>query len=380
MEPTKAAFGIWSGGQFMRFGGAIEEARMDALMQQAYETGVRTFMTSDVYGQGEADRRLGQGIAGMPREEICVTGMIGHDFYQGERDGSKGFPRFTNPDLRSPKEYRDYLFSAAEKSAERCRIDAFDLLLLHNPDSVGYSSDVVWTAMAELKEQGLAKKVGVAPGPANGFTLDMLLCFERFQEIVDWAMIILNPMEPWPGRMALPGSERFGVDIMARVVDFGGIFHDDVKPGHPFGPSDHRTYRPAGWVEAGCDKLERMRPYAEKYGVTPLQLACLWNLAFPSVKSVVPTLIQELGEGVKDIEAKLDELATIPEIQISIEDREAIEAIGDNANCMALKGGSPEHAGDPVADRWGLNADLAATAEKWGINPDADLVHAHATA
>ena len=380
MEPTKAAFGIWSGGQFMHFGTKIEDARMEALIQQSFDQGVRTFMTSDVYGQGEADRRLGQGIAGMPRDEICVTGMIGHDFYQGEREGSKGFPRFTNPELRGAKDYRDYLFSAAEKSAERCQIDSFDLLLLHNPDSVGYSSDAVWSAMSELKSQGLAKKVGVAPGPANGFTLDMLLCFERFQEVVDWAMIILNPMEPWPGRMALPGSERFGVDLIARVVDYGGIFHDDVKPGHEFGPSDHRTYRPAGWVEAGNQKLERMRPYAEKYGATPLQLSCLWNLAFPSVQSVVPTLIQELGDEAKPIEAKLEELASLPDVDISVEDRDAIESIGDNANCMALKGGNPEYDGAPVADRWKLNADLAAIAEKWGIDPEADLAHAHATA
>ena len=364
----------------MHFGTKIEEARMEALIQQSFDQGVRTFMTSDVYGQGEADRRLGQGIAGMPRDEICVTGMIGHDFYQGEREGSKGFPRFTNPELRGAKDYRDYLFSAAEKSAERCQVDSFDLLLLHNPDSVGYSSDAVWSAMSDLKSQGLAKKVGVAPGPANGFTLDMLLCFERFHEVVDWAMIILNPMEPWPGRMALPGSERFGVDLIARVVDYGGIFHDDVKPGHEFGPSDHRTYRPAGWVEAGNQKLERMRPYAEKYGVTPLQLASLWNLSFPSVQSVVPTLIQELGDEAKPIEAKLEELASIPDLDISVEDRDAIEAIGDNANCMALKGGNPEHDGAPVADRWKLNADLAAIAEKWGIDPEADLANAHAAA
>ena len=33
---------------------------------------------------------------------------------------------------------------------------------------------------------------------------------------------------------------------------------------------------------------------AEKYGATMLQLACLWNLSFPGVKSVIPTLIQEI--------------------------------------------------------------------------------------
>ena len=41
-------------------------------------------------------------------------------------------------------------------------------------------------------------------------------------------MLILNPFEPWPGRLALPACERAGVRVLARVVDYGGIFHDDV--------------------------------------------------------------------------------------------------------------------------------------------------------
>ena len=34
--------------------------------------------------------------------------------------------------------------------------------------------------MAELREQGLTRMIGVAPGPANGFTLDLIGCIDRF--------------------------------------------------------------------------------------------------------------------------------------------------------------------------------------------------------
>ena len=64
--------------------------------------------------------------------------MVGHDFYQGQRAGSKGYPRFTDPALRQPREYAAYLRMATEKSLERCGADHFDCLLLHNPDSIGY--------------------------------------------------------------------------------------------------------------------------------------------------------------------------------------------------------------------------------------------------
>jgi hypothetical protein len=58
----------------------------------------------------------------------------------------------------------------------------------------------------------------------------MIECFERFGDRMDWAMIILNPFEPWPGQHVLGAAEKNGVDILARVVDYGGLFHDDVKP------------------------------------------------------------------------------------------------------------------------------------------------------
>src|SRR5262249_46377409 len=155
----------------------------------------------DVYGAGQADELLGSAIAGRLREQMCIVGAVGHDFYEGQRNGPKGFPRFTDPDLRGPDGYGDYLKMATERSLERCGIDSFDLLLLHNPDRTGYRSERVWDAMAGLRESGLTRLIGVAPGPANGFTLDVIDCVERFGSMIDWAMIILNPLEPWPGEL-----------------------------------------------------------------------------------------------------------------------------------------------------------------------------------
>ena len=218
---------------------------------------------------------------------------------------------------------------AAEKSLARLGTDHFDALYLHNPDSVGYSSDAAWKGMAALKSAKLTNRLGIAPGPANGFSLDLIQCFERFSGLVDEAMIILGPMEPWPGGYVLPVAEKNGVKLIARVVDYGGLFHDDVKPGHQFGHGDHRTFRPAGWVEAGSAKIEQMRPLAEKYGVTMLQLACLWTLNQTAVKSVIPTFIQEVGPNTKLIEAKIDELASLPNLTLSPEDCETIRRIGD---------------------------------------------------
>ena len=55
---------------------------------------------------------------------------------------------------------------------------------------------------------------------------------------------------------------------------------------------------------------------------------------------------------------------------------DAIRAIGDNRGSMTLKGGVPDHDGEPRPDRWGLDARLAEVAARWGIEPARDLVRA----
>jgi aryl-alcohol dehydrogenase-like predicted oxidoreductase len=369
------ALGTWSGGRFMHFGEPLDEERLAALLRP--DERIRTVITADAYGAGAADALLGRALEGLPRDGYALVGAIGHDFYTGEREGAKGFPRFTDPRLRGPDGYGDYVRMAAERSLGRIGADAFDLLLLHNPDRTGYTSPAVWDGMAAARDAGLTRMLGVAPGPANGFTLDVIDCFERFGALIDWAMIILNPLEPWPGELVLPAAREHGVKLITRVVDYGGLFWDDVLPGHAFPRGDHRGFRPAGWVEAGRERLERMRPIAERHGLTMAQLACQFDLAREPVRCVVPTLIQESGPEARPVEDKRAELAAVPaEVVLSAAEVAELRAIGDNTGCMALKGASPQFAGEPQADRWPLDDELASLARRWAIDPGRDLSQA----
>ncbi len=370
--PGPSAIGTWSGGRFLHFGEAIDEDRLVSLLRPG--NGIDTVLSADAYGQGEADRVLGRALEGVGRESFSLVGAVGHDFYAGERNGPKGFPRFTDPALRGPAEYGGYLRMAAERSLERIGAPSFDLLLLHNPDRTGYSSEAVWDGMEALREAGLTAQIGVAPGPANGFTLDLISCLERFGDRIDWAMIILNPLEPWPGELCLDAAARHGVKVLTRVVDYGGLFWGDMQPGMELAKGDHRAFRPAGWIEAGLEKLERLLPFAERAALSPIQLACQWNLAHPAVESVAPTLIQEAGPGARPIEEKRIELAAMPaDLRLSDSDREEIRAIGDNSGSMALKGASPAFEGEEQPDRWGLSEDLVEAGNRWGIDPQRDL-------
>ena len=199
------AVGTWSGGRFMRFGEPISDERLEALLRPG--GGIRTVMTADAYGAGEADALLGRALAGVPRADYALVGAIGHDFYEGERDGAKGFPRFTDPRLRGPEGYGDYLRMATERSLERLGADAFDVLLLHNPDRRGFESPEVWEGAARAARRGAdAASSASRRGPPTASRSTLIGCFERYGELIDWAMLILGPLEPWPGELPLAAA------------------------------------------------------------------------------------------------------------------------------------------------------------------------------
>jgi aryl-alcohol dehydrogenase-like predicted oxidoreductase len=367
MDLTTTAYGTWSGGRFMHFGETLSEERYIRCIQFAYEAGFRTFITADVYGTGKADELLGTALRGVDRSSYCLVGTLGHDFYEGQRQGSRGFPRFTDPDLRGADEYRGFLEMACERSLKRCDTDSFDLVMLHNPGELGYTSEAVWDGMKNLKDAGMAQRLGLAPGPANGFTLDLIHCFERFGDLIDWAMIILNPLEPWPGGLLLPACEQHGIQVLTRVVDYGGLFFGDMAADHEFKPGDHRAYRPEGWVEHGLARMERMRPIAERHGLSMIEFAAIWNLSQTPVASVVPTFIQETSEQARPVEERIREFAVLPETRLSAAEVAEVREIGDNTGCMTLKGASKRHTQSERPDEWPMRPELLEVAGRYGL-------------
>ena len=227
------------------------------------------------------------------RRDFCL-GAVGHDFYEGERNGPVGFPRSPIRPCAGPGS-TPTTADGDRAQLERIGADSFDLLLLHNPDRTGYASEVVWDGMEALREAGLTARIGVAPGPANGFTLDLIACLERFGDRIDWAMIILNPLEPWPGELCLDAAARQNVQVLTRVVDTAAS-SGVICARQELAKGDHRAFRPAGLDRGRAGEAGALLPIAERSRLTPIQLACQWNLAHPAVECVAPTLIQELAE------------------------------------------------------------------------------------
>ena len=177
---THTAVGTWSGGRFMHFGEPLDDDRLAALVRPG--GGIDTVITADAYGAGEADALLGRALARRAARRLLRWSA------RSATTSTRASARARRASRASPtracaarRRTRDYVRMATERSLERCGVDAFDLLLLHNPDRTGYTSEAVWDALAAVRDDGPdARGSASRPGPANGFTLDLIDCFERF--------------------------------------------------------------------------------------------------------------------------------------------------------------------------------------------------------
>ena len=143
--------------------------------------------------------------------------------------------------------------------------------------------------------------------------------------------------------------------MITRVVDYGGLFWDDVLPGHVFAARRPPLLPPRGLDRGGREKLDRMRPIAERHGLTPLQLACHWNLAHRAgrVRGAHADPGAGRGRQADRAQARGAGGAARASSPLSAEEVDEMRAIGDNTGSMPLKGATPDHEGDerPTAGR-----------------------------
>ncbi len=113
-----------------------------------------------------------------------------------------------------------------------------------------------------------------------------------------------------------------------------------------------------------------MRPIAEKYHLSLLDFACIWNLSQSPVECVVPTFIQEAGEQARPIEDKIREFGKMPDVRLTPEEVRAVRDIGDNTGCMKLKGASQRHQISERCDEWPMRPELLELASREGLGSD----------
>jgi aryl-alcohol dehydrogenase-like predicted oxidoreductase len=145
--------------------------------------------------------------------------------------------------------------------------------------------------MEKLKDEGKIRQWGVSLGPAIGWRE------EGFKALADHnakaVQTVYNLFEQHPGREFCDMARAHGAGVLARVHDNSSILKDKVKIDTTISENDHRKFRDDNWKVYGLQKLEKVRPLAQKYGVHVHTFACKWLLMDPVLTSITGTFLDE---------------------------------------------------------------------------------------
>ncbi|MEX0776911.1 MAG: aldo/keto reductase [Phycisphaeraceae bacterium] len=263
--------------------GDFSDAQGIALQNQAYDLGVTFFDSAAAYGNGRAERLLGETIRYAGRDNLVISTKFGYDFYSdpGEEGGHRERPQDFSP---------KFLRYDLEKSLERLGIDCVDLYQAHNLKLPQFR-DELFAELEKLAQEGKIRYWGVALGPAIGWREEGYASFLQRDAAV--VQTVFNLYEQDPGREFCQIAQQRGRGgVIARVPTNSGILDEEfTSPDHAFPAHDHRKFRDKNWLIYGLKKNEILRPVARRHGLSLRQLAFNWLASFPALVSVEPNLL-----------------------------------------------------------------------------------------
>jgi D-threo-aldose 1-dehydrogenase len=285
------------------------EAR--AVVDAAWESGIRIFDTAPHYGLGLAERRLGAALRDRPRAEFVLSTKVGRLLVPDP----SGAGRLDDDGFVVPATTRrvwdfsaDGVRRSLESSLDRLGLDRVDVVYLHDPDDHWeQAANEAVPALVELREQGVIGAIG-----AGMNQWQMLARFVRESD-VDTVLLAgrYTLLEQPALDELLPLCAERGVDVLAAgLFNSGLLARQDVPDDATY---DYRT-APADVV----GRARRIAAVCARHGTT-LPTAALW---FPfGHPAVTGALIGARAEA--ELRANVAAFATPPPPELWAELRDA---------------------------------------------------------
>jgi aryl-alcohol dehydrogenase-like predicted oxidoreductase len=272
LEITRVGFGAWAiGGGGWEFGwGPQDDEQSVAAIHRALDLGVNWIDTAAAYGFGRSEEVVGRAIAGLETRPYVFT----------KASQLEGPGRRVIHNLK-----RDSILREAEASVKRLGVDAIDLYQIHWPNP---EPDIEegWAAMAEVKEQGLARHIGV-----SNFNVAQL---RRISSIapVETLQPPYSLIERGAEDEILPYAERQGIGVivyspMGSGLLTGGMTRERIAglPADDWRKTDPAFTEPR--LTGHLELVERITAVAARHDVSPGAVAAAWTLRNPAVGGAI---------------------------------------------------------------------------------------------
>lgn len=229
-----------------------DEAR--AIVDAAWDAGIRYFDTAPHYGLGLSERRLGEALRGRPRGEYTVSTKVGRLLEptgEGGTDEPDGFavPRTHR---RVWDFTRDGVRRSIDDSLRRLGLDRIDIALLHDPeDHADTAVREGFPALAELRAEGVVGAIGAGSKDAAVLTRVVTECAPDVVMVAGRYTLLEQPA----AAELLPACVAAGVGVLAVGVFNSGLLAEDTpRAGLPYeyGTAPSALVERAAALAAAC--------------------------------------------------------------------------------------------------------------------------------
>lgn len=304
---TELGFGTAPVGNLYR---AVSDAEADAILQAAWDGGVRHFDTAPLYGLGLSETRLNRFLRDKPRGDYVLSTKIGRLLRATTPEARDGFGKWFDVPART--EVMDFTYDGVmrslEFSLERLGLDRVEILYAHSLDAFDLGSEerVVemrdqlmaggYRALLDLRDQGVIQGFGAgindwrsAQWLLERGDFDIFLLAGRYTLLEQQALDSFLPLCSARGVGVVIGGP-YNSGILASGPRPGAFYNYDVAPPEIL------------------DRVARIESVCAAHGVRMVDAAFQFPLRHPAVVSVIPG-----GQGVAEVQGNLAAAgATIP--------------------------------------------------------------------
>jgi aryl-alcohol dehydrogenase-like predicted oxidoreductase len=272
MEITRVGFGAWAlGGGDWEFGwGPQDDQESIDAIHHALEQGVNWIDTAAAYGFGHSEQVVGRALEGVEERPYVFT----------KCSLVEGPGRTVEHSLE-----RDSILREADASLGRLGVDAIDLYQIHWPDP---AEDIEegWAALAELKDQGLVRHIGV-----SNFDVEQL---RRIRSIAP--VETLQPpyalVEREVEAEILPFAEAHRIGVIVYSPMGSGLLTGKMTRERiaSMGDDDFRKRDPRfqePQLSRNLALVERLKNVAARHDTAPGAIAIAWTLRNPAVDAAI---------------------------------------------------------------------------------------------
>ena len=294
MYVSEISYGNW-----ITHGSQVEQEAAIKCVKTAFDSGITTFDTADVYAGTRAETVLGKALKGIRRESYELFTKVYWPTGTGKND--RGLSR-------------KHIMESCHASLKRLNVDHIDLYQMHRFDFETPLEESL-QAFEDLIRQGKVNYIGFSEWTAaqisSALKIQDARGYSRFVSSQPQYSALWRVIE---GEV-VPLSRKEGIGQIVWSPIAQGVLTGKYKPGAKPPAGSRATDKKSGagmisrWMrDEVLEAVQKLQPVADSVGLTMSQLAIAWVLQNDNVSSAImgATKPSQVKENVKASGVKLD--------------------------------------------------------------------------